>query len=165
MEDIAISNTRVDAALLRNPVHFLALGLGSGLSPKAPGTAGSILALLLCIPAALWLPGGALTMALLACIVGVPVCAYTSKALGGSDHSAIVWDEFAGMWLALVLVPFNFLWWAAAFVLFRFFDVLKPWPIGWLDRNLKGGLGIMADDVAAGLVTAVLLYLVEYALF
>jgi phosphatidylglycerophosphatase A len=151
--------------MLKNPVHLLALGLGSGLSPKAPGTAGSIVALLL-----LWLAGPALAswhwfIALVACLVGVPICAYCSKALGGADHKAIVWDEFAGAWLAVMFLPFSLLWWLAAFVLFRLFDIVKPWPIGLADKRVHGGLGIMLDDILAGLITAAILFVVQILVF
>jgi phosphatidylglycerophosphatase A len=152
--------------LLANPTHLLALGLGSGLSPKAPGTAGSLLALLLAIPvvmlAGVW---GLVFLAVLATLTGSAICGYTSAALGGEDHKAIVWDEFAGMWIVLVAVPAAPLWWIAAFVLFRLFDILKPWPIGWADRQVKGGLGIMLDDVIAGLLAALLLLLLQYLAF
>lgn len=148
--------------MLKNPVHLLALGLGSGLSPKAPGTMGSIAALLL-----LWLAGPAFApwhwlIALIASLVGIPICAYCSNALGGVDHKAIVWDEFAGAWLAVMFLPFNPLWWLAAFVLFRLFDIAKPWPVGWADKKVHGGLGIMLDDILAGSITAAILLLVEH---
>ena len=151
--------------MLKNPVHLLALGLGSGLSPKAPGTMGSIVALVL-----LWLAGPELVpwhwlIALVASFIGIPICAYCSKALGGADHKAIVWDEFAGAWLAVMFVPFDLLWWLAAFVLFRIFDIAKPWPVGLADKRLHGGLGIMLDDILAGLITAGILFLVQFFIF
>lgn len=151
--------------MLTNPLHLLALGLGSGLSPKAPGTMGSVVALVL-----LWLLGPSLApwywlIALVACLIGIPICAYCSKALGGEDHKAIVWDEFAGAWIAIAFVPYNLLWWLAAFVLFRIFDIAKPWPVGWADKRVHGGLGIMLDDIIAGIMAALLLFLVEFFLF
>jgi len=85
--------------------------------------------------------------------------------LGGEDHKAIVWDEFAGAWIAIAFVPYNLLWWLAAFVLFRIFDIAKPWPVGWADKRVHGGLGIMLDDIIAGLMAALLLFLVEFFLF
>lgn len=143
----------------------MALGFGSGLSPRAPGTAGSILALVL-----LWLVGVEFAnwhwlLALAASLLGIPICAYCSKALGGADHKAIVWDEFAGAWLAVMFLPFNLYWWLAAFVLFRLFDIAKPWPVGWADKHVHGGLGIMLDDILAGLITAAILFLLEHFLF
>lgn len=147
--------------MLKNPVHLLALGLGSGLSAKAPGTVGSIVALLL-----LWLAGPSLLtwhwlIALSASLVGIPICAYCSKALGGVDHKAIVWDEFAGAWLAIMFVPYHWLWWLTAFALFRLLDIAKPWPVGLADKRVHGGLGIMLDDILAGLITAAILFAAE----
>lgn len=143
-------------------MHLLALGLGSGLSPKAPGTAGSLAALLLFIPLAALGTEWAVLATLLACVLGVPICEYTSRQLGG-DHGAIVWDEFAGLWLCLLFALPEPVWWLLAFALFRLFDVLKPWPIRWLDKNLHGGMGIMLDDLLAGAMAAVVLLLVQYA--
>ena len=159
VEGILIS--KPSFSMLRNPVHLLALGLGSGLSPTAPGTVGSAVALVL-----LWLCGPNLVdwywlIAISASILGIPICAYCSKSLGGQDHKAIVWDEFAGVWLAVMLIPYNLVWWLAAFMLFRIFDIAKPWPISWADKNLHGGLGIMLDDIIAGLITAVILLAVQ----
>lgn len=142
---------------LATPTGFLAFGLGSGLSPKAPGTAGSLAAMLLAAPLTalpLWLGLVALAAAFL---LGVYLCGETSRRLGVHDHGGIVWDEFVGMWLVLLLVPFEVLWWLAAFVLFRFFDILKPWPIRWLDRRVSGGFGIMVDDVLAAIYALVVL--------
>lgn len=163
--DIHISSASVSPRMLLNPVHLLALGLGSGLSPKAPGTAGTVLALVL-----LWFVGPDFApwhwvLALSASLVGIPVCAYCSKALGGEDHKAIVWDEFAGAWLSIMLLPFNLVWWIVAFLLFRLFDIAKPWPVGWADKHLHGGLGIMLDDILAGLMTAAILFIVQLLFF
>ena len=150
--------------MLLNPIHLLALGLGSGLSPKAPGTAGSVAALVI-----LWFCGAEFAswhwlLAIAASLIGIPICAYCSNALGGQDHKAIVWDEFAGAWLAVMFLPFNVFWWLSAFVLFRFFDIAKPWPVGWADKHLHGGLGIMLDDILAGLMTALILFLAQLVL-
>lgn len=142
---------------LGTPSGFLAFGLGSGLSPRAPGTTGTLMGLVLAVPLAglpLW---AALTGVGLAFLVGVPICTRASRALGVHDHGGIVWDEFVGIWLVLATVPFHWAWWLAAFVAFRVFDIIKPWPIGWLDRKVHGGLGIMIDDVvAAGFAIGVL---------
>ena len=138
-------------SLLRHPVHFLSLGLGSGCMRTAPGTWGTVAALPL-YGLFFWLPLPLyLAVVVISFLVGVWLCQRTADALGVHDHPAIVWDEFVGLWIALALQPTSLVWIAAAFVLFRFFDILKPWPIGWLDKRVSGGLGIMVDDVLAGL--------------
>lgn len=144
---------RVREVALATPSGFLAFGLGSGLSPKAPGTAGTAVGLLVALPLAgipVW--AGLLVVAA-SFLAGILICNRASNALGVHDHGGIVWDEFVGIWLVLVLVPAHWSWWLAAFVVFRVFDILKPWPIGWLDRRVHGGFGIMIDDLIAGAMT------------
>ncbi|QKK03358.1 MAG: phosphatidylglycerophosphatase A [Pseudomonadota bacterium] len=136
---------------------WLAFGFGSGLSPVAPGTAGSLVAVvpalgLACLPMPL-----ALACVALGFGFGVWLCARVGRRLGVHDHSGIVFDEFVGLWLVLVLLPFEWPWWLAGFALFRLFDAAKPWPIGWLDRHVHGGLGVMLDDVLAALMSLALL--------
>jgi phosphatidylglycerophosphatase A len=153
--------------LLASPAGWIACGLGSGLAPVAQGTFGSLAAIL---P---WLALRHLGVApymlvlVLAFALGVWACEVAGRALGVDDHRSLVWDEFVGQWLALLpllLVPAP--WWmvAAGFALFRLFDVWKPWPIGWLDRHLKGGLGVMVDDVVAGAYAAIVLAAIAVAL-
>ena len=147
--------TRISPALLRNPLHLLSLGLGSGLSPVAPGTCGTLLA----IPPYLLLVQLSLPYYLLAVLLafaaGIYLCGYTSTALGVHDHSGIVWDEFVGFWITMIAVPPTWQWILAGFVLFRLFDIVKPWPVKVADANMKGGFGIMFDDVLAGLYALV----------
>lgn len=145
--------------LLRKPVQLLAFGFGSGLAPKAPGTAGTLLAVLLYLPLAhlsLVFYSAAIVVAALA---GVWICGAASKQLGVHDHGGIVWDEFVGFWITMWAVPAGWPWIIAGFVLFRFFDVVKPWPIGLLDKNVSGGFGIMVDDIIAGLMACGVLQL------
>lgn len=144
--------------LLSHPAHFIALGFGSGLAPKAPGTSGSLAALPL-----FWLLSQANlgqaafgTVIVLGFGVGVWACAITGKNLGVADHGGIVWDEIVAMWLILALVPLGWAEWLAAFALFRFFDILKPWPIRQLDARLKNGLGVMLDDLLAAVYALVI---------
>ena len=145
-------------ALLATPAGWIACGLGSGLAPVAQGTFGSLAAIL---PWLLWrqlpLPGYLLVV-LLAFALGVWACDAAGRALGVDDHRSLVWDEFVGQWIALLPALFA-PWWTviAGFALFRLFDVWKPWPIRWLDRHLKGGLGVMVDDVVAGVFAAIVL--------
>lgn len=141
----------------RNPVHLLAFGFGSGLAPKAPGTFGTALAVVLyvlCPPLPwLWyLAGLAATF-----VVGIYLCGKTSRDLGVHDHGGIVWDEFVGYWITMFMAPAGWQWVAGGFVVFRVLDILKPWPIKWADRQVKGGLGIMLDDVIAGIMGALCL--------
>lgn len=149
----------IPVALLRDPGHFLALGFGSGLMPRAPGTAGTVVAVplyLLCVQLPFWAYG---TVLLLAFLLGIYICGRTARALGVHDHPAIVWDEVIGYGLTMAWAPAGWGWVLLGFVAFRVFDILKPWPIQVLDRRLGGGLGIMLDDVLAGLAAAAVLWI------
>src|SRR5690606_36730218 len=143
--------SKAPASVFRNPVHFLAFGLGSGAAPVAPGTFGTLAA----IPLYLLLDLLPLSWYLLALVLGfalgIWLCERTSRDLGVHDHGGIVWDEFVGFWLTMLAAPSGWQWIVAGFVLFRVFDIWKPFPISWLDRHVKGGLGIMVDDVVAGI--------------
>lgn len=150
---------------LTNPIHMLAFGLGSGLSPKAPGTTGTLAALpiywwLLADLSTFWLS----VVILITFIVGVLVAHKTSEDLGVHDHGGIVIDEWVGMWITMLMVPKDFMWLALGFVLFRFFDIVKPWPIKWLDEQVHGGFGIMIDDVLAGIMALISLHLIVHFL-
>ncbi len=142
-------------------VHFLAFGLGSGASPKAPGTFGTLAAIpLYCILAQLPL-WGFIGVVLISFVAGIYLCDQTSKDMGVHDHGGIVWDEFVGYWITMIALPFHWTWIIAGFVLFRIFDILKPFPISWLDKRVGGGFGIMIDDVLAGFFALVILQLVR----
>ncbi|MBF4256036.1 phosphatidylglycerophosphatase A [Vibrio anguillarum] len=153
---------------LKNPWHLLATGFGSGLSPIVPGTMGTLASvpfylLLVQLPIAIYC-----AVVVLACLVGVKICQVASDDMKVHDHGSIVWDEFAGFWITMLVVPLfelpslDWKWLVAGFVLFRFFDMLKPWPISWLDKRVHGGLGIMLDDIVAGVVSAIALYWVGF---
>jgi len=138
--------------LFSSPAHFLALGFGSGLVPKAPGTAGTVAAIPVYLLMAIYLKPAVYLLATVGLIVlGFWICDQTNKALGSHDHGAIVWDEITGFLLTMFMAPVA--WWSilAGFVLFRLFDIVKPFPISWFDRHLKGGFGVMVDDVLAGI--------------
>ncbi|WP_299202178.1 phosphatidylglycerophosphatase A [uncultured Amphritea sp.] len=147
------------ASVWRNPVHFLAFGLGSGASPWAPGTAGTVAAIplfLLIQPLSLaWYA----VVLVITFVVGIYLCGKTSDDMGVHDHGGIVWDEFVGYWITMFAAPPGWLWIVIGFVLFRLFDIIKPWPISWADKQVAGGLGIMLDDVLAGLMALVCLQL------
>jgi len=142
------------AQLLANPANFLALGAGSGLAPKAPGTFGTLAAIPLVLLMPNYLPVYcAIVLVLFA--LGVWLCDTCADNLGVHDHPAIVFDEWVGYLITMVAVPRSLWFVALGFVLFRLFDVLKPWPIGMADKRVSGGFGIMVDDVIAGVFAAI----------
>jgi phosphatidylglycerophosphatase A len=140
--------------VFKNPAHCLAFGFGAGLSPVAPGTAGTLVALPLYAVVAPAL-SSALGFAVLGAlfVLGIWATGVTGKALGVADHGGMVWDEIVAFLLVLYCIPGTLFWTAAGFVLFRLFDIVKPFPIGWLDRSLKGGVGVMLDDLLAAAYT------------
>ncbi len=150
--------------ILRHPVHCLSLGFGLGAAPRAPGTFGTLLGLpcwwlLKDLPLAAYLG-----IVVLMFVVGVWLCSYTARALGVHDHPAIVFDEVVGFLVAMIAAPAGWLWALAGFLLFRLFDIWKPWPIHWLDRRVHGGFGIMLDDVVAGVYALGVLQLAAWLL-
>ncbi|MFT7229300.1 MAG: phosphatidylglycerophosphatase A [Methylophilaceae bacterium] len=135
--------------LLAHPVHFLALGFGSGLPPKAPGTFGTIAGLPLFYLIAGYSINVQLAIIAGLFIIGIYFCEVAGNALGVSDHGSIVWDEIVAMMLVLTITPTQWQWWLVAFGLFRLFDIWKPFPIRQCDTKLKGGFGVMLDDILA----------------
>lgn len=136
-----------------HPAHLIAFGFGSGLVPKAPGTAGTLLGLplfWLIVAVAPDLPNQIILL-IAAFLLGIWACGRTGRALGVADHGGMVWDEIAAFALVLVFTPAGWLWVALAFALFRLFDILKPWPIRLADTHVKGGFGVMFDDLLAAL--------------
>ena len=156
------NNLKIPFSYLKNPLHFLSLGFGSGLMPKAPGTFGTLAA----IPVYLLMSELSLVFFIaittVITLLGIYLADYTSKALGVHDHSGIVIDEIAGYLITMIAVPFDWMWIITGFVLFRIFDILKPWPISWLDKRVQGGFGIMIDDVLAGVFSLLCLHLIIY---
>ncbi|MDF7670724.1 phosphatidylglycerophosphatase A [Orbaceae bacterium ESL0721] len=145
---------------LKNPIHLLAVGLGSGLSPIMPGTMGSLMAIPLWLlfyqlPAPLYW-----VLILVAFIFGCFICQKTSDDTNTHDSGHIVWDEFVGMWITLFFIPhISLLWITIAFVAFRIFDMLKPWPIRWFDQKISGGFGIMVDDLIAAIFSSLVVWI------
>ncbi|MFW2372099.1 MAG: phosphatidylglycerophosphatase A [Gammaproteobacteria bacterium] len=160
MKDYSHPNRKIPPSYLKNPVHFLSLGFGSGLSPKAPGTMGTLAAIPLYLLLATLDLEWYLLITLLISILGIWFCGYTSAALKVHDHPGIVIDEFAGFLITMIAVPLNLYTLVLGFMLFRLFDIIKPWPIGWLDRKLHGGLGIMLDDIVAGIYALASVHLI-----
>ena len=148
--------------VLTDPVHLLAFGFGTGLAPKAPGTVGSLVGVLLAwlaLPLAFeWRIG----IGIVVIVAGIRICGESARRIGVHDHPGIVWDEIAGMYLTLLVAPPQIALWALGFGLFRLFDIWKPWPIRDLDHRLGGGTGIMLDDLVAALYTAILLVFWEW---
>ena len=143
--------------VLRDPVHWLAFGLGTGLSPVAPGTVGSLLGVALAWATLPLGTGAQILVAIALMLSGIAICGVSARRIGVHDHSGIVWDEIAAMYAVLIMAPDGVIGWTAAFLLFRLFDIWKPWPIRDLDHSMRGGLGIMLDDIIAALYAALLL--------
>ena len=145
---------------ITNPIHFLALGFGSGLLPKAPGTFGTLAA----IPLYLLLAPSSVSIYLVSVIVmsiaGIYICGQAAKDACVHDHGAIVWDEIVGFLITMFMIPLSWKSVIVGFILFRIFDIFKPWPISFIDKNVHGGLGIMLDDIIAGLAALACMHLI-----
>lgn len=150
--------------LLRSPAGFLALGFGSGFVPVGPGTAGTLVAIPLYLMLQSLHTGLYLGLVCLLFLAGIPICSHVARQLEVHDHPGIVWDEIVGYLVAMAFAPAGWGWVATGFVLFRIFDIAKPWPIRWCDRHVSGGLGIMLDDLLAGIFAALILQLLIYFL-
>ncbi len=146
--------------ILTDPVMFLAFGFGSGLVKKMPGTIGTIAAIpvyLLFEQTNSYLYS---VLTILVFVIGIRICDVAANQLGEHDFGGIVWDEIAGFLITMWFVPFS--WYAVlyGFILFRILDIFKPWPIKWIDQKVEGGMGIMLDDVLAGIIAAIILIFV-----
>ena len=167
-----------NASALDKVVYWLGIGLGSGLPKRAPGTWGTVGGLIVAIPLMRLGFVPFLIITILASIVGIWICGRTSDLMGVHDDPHIVWDEWAGMWITLL--PFAFIgfdqlaeidgfkldWFVilVAFILFRVFDIIKPFPISWADKKVSGGLGIMLDDILAGIMAVALMMVLSSAI-
>ena len=152
--------------LVAHPAHFLALGLGTGLAPVAPGTAGTLLGFPIYSLLAAWLAPLELLAAIGGMFVlGIWACGVTGRAMGIPDHSAMNWDEVVAFLLILMVTPPGWAWQAFAFFAFRFFDVVKPPPIRYFDRTIKGGFGVMFDDIVAAFYTLLAMAIVKQLFF
>ena len=148
---------RLSARLLREPVHFFALGGGAGLAPRAPGTAGTLVALPFAWLMLDWPLEWRIGVVAAACAAGVALCGASARRLGVHDHPGIVFDEIAGFLAVSLVLDSRPVMLLLAFVLFRIFDIAKPWPIRDVDHRLRGGVGIMLDDLMAAAYAAVCL--------
>jgi len=161
MSPKAISTAPIPASLLKDPLHLLSLGFGSGLLPKAPGTFGTLVAIPLYLLLVLYASESIYIIATSSgLILGFFLCERTTRVLGVQDHPGIVWDEIIGFLITMLFIipdPISIL---LGFVLFRIFDILKPWPISVIDSRIKGGVGVMLDDVLAGGFALVCMHLI-----
>ena len=152
--------TKPAEVALKTYAGFFAFGFGSGLAPFAPGTFGTLAAIplyLVLMQFSWWMYA---FLVLIAFIVGVRLCDVTGGRLGVHDYGGIVWDEFVGLWITLFLVLFSWQNIILGFIVFRLFDIIKPFPIGWLDKKVSGGFGVMIDDVLAGIYALLVMLLV-----
>jgi len=151
--------------LFSHPAHLVACGFGSGLSPFAPGTVGTLFAWISYPLLRSWMGDAELLAFLLLCYgIGILAVRRTGEDLGVIDHGSIVWDEIVPFWLVLFLCPPGWLWQGAAFLGFRFFDIVKPQPARFFDERVKNGFGVMADDLVAGAYTVLALVVLRHVL-
>lgn len=159
------NNPRIPAfsELMKHPFLMLGFGFGSGLLPKGPGTAGTALGLVLYVPILLWSEVAAWIVLIAGLFAGSYICGKSSEYMQVHDHGGIVWDEFVGIWLILLVLPVqNWQYWLLAFVVFRVFDIFKPWPIKTVDEKVSGGFGIMLDDVLAAMYSIFVIWIVYF---
>ena len=156
--------TKLPKGFLKHPAHFAAFGFGSGCAPKAPGTVGTLMAVLLYLPLQFLDFSAFMLVIALSFVLGVWLCQKASDALGVHDHGDIVWDEFVGYWITMIAAPKGWLPIVLGFVFFRIFDIWKPQPIKYLDQHVHGGLGIMLDDVLAGVFALAVMQALYYGL-
>ncbi len=147
---------------LKKPVMLFATGFGAGCAPVAPGTAGTMVAIPLVYLMQMLSLEVFIALTLLLSAAGVWICGQAAQQLGVHDHPGIVFDEIAGYMVTMIAAPAGWVWIALGFVLFRLFDIVKPWPISMLDRKVSGGFGIMLDDIIAGLFALVVMQLIVH---
>lgn len=146
--------------LWKKPLHFVAYGFGSGLAPVAPGTFGTLAAVPIYLILSFLDLGWYLFFVTLFFALGIYLCQVVSEELGVHDHQSIVWDEIVGFLLTMAWVPLSFSTVFLGFILFRIFDILKPWPITLADEKMSNSLGIMLDDVLAAIYAGALLWII-----
>ena len=146
----------------RRVAHFIAFGFGAGAGPLAPGTFGTLMGIPIYLALSSLAPGWYLSAVAILFVIGVGICGVTENDLGAHDHGGIVWDEIVGFQLAMFLAPPAWAWIILGFLLFRLFDIWKPFPIRALEDRIRGGLGIMLDDILAGVYALVVLQAIIY---
>lgn len=150
--------------VFQSPIHITAFGFGSGLAPIAPGTFGTLAAIPFYWVLSLFPLWFYLAVILVATVVGIWICGESAKRLGVHDHGGIVWDEFVGFWITMIAAPSGLIWVLLGFIIFRIFDIWKPWPIYIVDDKVQGGLGIMLDDVLAGVYSLIVMQILAFFL-
>ncbi len=155
---------RLPPGYWKNPVHLLACGFGTGASPYAPGTAGTLVGIPFFIAMSGLDPAVYLAVLLLLFLVGIWLCRRTARDFGVHDHGGIVWDEVVGYLVSMIAMPVHWFWILAGFFVFRFYDVFKPFPIRLVDNRVGGGFGIMFDDLLAGLYSLATLHVLYWLL-
>jgi phosphatidylglycerophosphatase A len=153
-------NKSTENFTLSKPIHFLALGFGSGLAPKAPGTFGTLAAVPIYLLMASLTTNVYAVLVLVMTIAGIYICGKAAADAGVHDHGAIVWDEIVGYLITMFMIPLSWQSVVVGFILFRIFDIFKPWPISFVDKKMGGGFGIMFDDVLAGLFALVCMHFI-----
>lgn len=151
--------------IIKNPIHFIAFGLGLGFAPIAPGTFGTLLGIFIYLFNYLFLSLNSILLIFICCVFGIYICGKTAKDLNYHDHPGIVWDEVVGYLVTMLFLPFDALNIVLGFIIFRFFDILKPWPILTIDKKVQGGLGIMLDDLLAGVYANLIMNIIIYMRF
>lgn len=146
----------------RNPIYFLAFGFGSGTLPIVPGTWGTVMAIPIFLLLAPYSLSTYTIITLVFFTIGVWLCEVTEKAIGVTDYSGIVWDEIVGFLFTMWAVPAGWAWVITGFILFRIFDMWKPWPISWCNKHIHGGFGIMFDDFLAAVPAWLILQIINY---
>ena len=156
---------QVPPSVWHNPKHFIAFGFGSGASPFMPGTVGTVVGILFFIGLSQFTFWSYLVITALLFIFGIWLCDSTAKDIKVHDHAGIVWDEIVGYLIAMIGLPCSWGWVLAGFLVFRIFDIFKPWPIKWLDNKVPGGFGIMVDDLLAGIYSLIVLQFIACTFF
>lgn len=154
------SRVPIPQSVWTNPIHFIACGFGLGLFPIMPGTIGTLLGVVLVFIFAKFSLLTYIILTVLFVVAGVWLCGVTNRDFGTKDHPAIIWDEIATFPIVMIAVPLTWYYLLIGFVLFRIFDIWKPEPIGWIDRNVPGGFGVMLDDVLAALASLIILQII-----
>ena len=145
-----------------NPIHFISCGFGIGAIPFMPGTFGTLAAVPFYLIAVQWHISIYLAITLLLNVAGVYLCHVTNIAFKTEDHPAAVWDEIAAFFIVMIALPPTWPYILGGFILFRLFDIVKPEPIGWIDRNIHGGIGVMLDDIVAAIVSCAILHVIHW---